>query len=141
MFRFDKDSFVTWFKITAKYPKKDIELYIIDAQRIMLMCTRDGITPQYKLPKDCTKSGLDKYYVQLANRKSTAIMDKHQPGYDHFIHSVDGFAYFKTSLEASIFGMELVKEFEACGWMDEIELIDQGKITGNVVAMFGNSLT
>lgn len=139
MFRFDTDSFKTWFMMTAKYPKKDIDLYTSEAKQVMIMCAREGLTPQYKLPPGATKSGLGKYYVQLANRKREEVIDTYKQGYEHFIHSVDGFAYFKTSLAAAIYGMWLVKEYESFGWKDEIETINQGKITGNVISLSGGA--
>lgn len=136
---FDRDSFTQWFRLKAKHPKKDCELYAIDCKRIFLMCHRDGKPQRYKLSSDMTRSGSAEFYVNLAKPKEPTELTEHKEGYDHFIHSqADGFVYFDSSMAALIYGIRLIKEYKSYGWNDDIQLIRQGVIKGNVVDISGN---
>ena len=71
-FKFDLESFRTFFMIHAKYTRKNFDYHSAMAKLVMTAAFRQGLTPRYILNKDCTKSGVDELYVQFAKDVDTA---------------------------------------------------------------------
>jgi len=137
MFKFDIEQFKKWHRIHAR-DESFLEVHARDAQGVMEATHSYGFNPQYILTAHFSKSGNKEFYFQTPVTIEPTDLTVHKAGYDYFVHSqCDGFAYFKNSADAAIYGVQLIKEYEECGWTDELQLVKLGKITGNVVDISG----
>ena len=73
-FKFDIESFRTFFMLHAKYTRKNFDYHSAMAKMVMTYAFKHGLTPRYILNKDCTKSGVDELYIQFA--KDVKMSDK-----------------------------------------------------------------
>jgi len=138
MFIFNRKQFKKWYLQHAQ-DDSFLDVHSKDAQSVMISTHKYGFHPQFILSALFTKSKRKEFYFQTPVKiVEPTDLTVHKDGYDYFVHSqCDGFVYFKNSADAAIYGVQLIKEYEECGWTDELQLVKLGKITGNVVDISG----